>query len=930
MERVILMKLTRVEIDNFYSYRSYVVKVHDSLFNVWGLNGQGKTSLQMAIRLGLGWSPATHAGESLENVIHEDEEQSRITLIFNNSDNVLKGYPDKVMIERHFIRGDGKPRMKMTNQNGELVIKSQPEIRAQFSKLGYDPDDSGIFIEQGDLRTFFTISSSALLEKCIGLAGLRDTNENVKQGERAFNKIEDVSRDIQRTISVMEEELERYRPGHDACLKFREFDEDLKRIELENKAIQYHKKRIEAQNAQMDMCEKEESLEKYKKEWEFSKKIVHDAQDKIKELEKQLENSEEKKKNILEIIDTIANERNQNKNKKIELEELILRLTDPNIPSSEHAKLQLDKIQSDLTFLYSKHGKKQEALQIVESQLADMESGLVSGIVPSKQKDLKLRLVNAGIKTEFLVDCLEIKKGSEDFQEKLETLLDPFKFHLVIEKRDLQKAIGILKGETEVGIIVPDDWMQKDYTFQSAKNHLFIKEGAPQKLRDFLTYFVLNRENGYGPKDRAFLEPSIRFHRIHLSINPMNMNPGIGEEGQRIARKLAEEQKNALEAGINNLALGIKQLTEQFKKAEETLKLAKKKPYIDNYENRLKIIRKDIDELNEKQKDILSNNSSIDRIIGELGLKIKQNGQLIAENDLYTAEKRVVHYKSHYHNAKIKYDDLKIDTELFQKDCEAEYIEKFNEFTETGLTKAFRSNDNQTKEINKAKDELEIKFTLEHAKADFNLFKNQNFSIQEKRKSFKKQQEHSIQLKEEWDKARQIYKNMASQLFDRTNLIFRDLYKKQNENADAQIRTDFNAMPPELDVLINIGTRKKLISLNKKVGGASGGERLAAVVNLIVSILKARSQLAKIKPDLYRPQPFLFIDEPQQDMDDPAFINAILNFKEVMDDTQIMILTHKALPDTELWQLWLYLDPVFGTIGISHRGDFNKLVDKNA
>ena len=347
MKREILMKLTRVEIDNFHSYRSYVVKVPDSLFNVWGLNGQGKTSLQMAIRLGLGWSPAAHAGESLENVIHEDEEQSRITLIFNNSDHALKGYPDKVMIERHFIRGDGKPRMKMTNQNGELVIKSQPEIRAQFSKLGYDPDDSGIFIEQGDLRTFFTISSSALLEKCIGLAGLRDTNENVKRGERAFNKIEDVSRDIQRTISVMEEELERYRPGHDACLKFREFDEDLKRIELENKAIQYHKKRIEAQNAQMDMCEKEESLEKYGKEFEQSKKIVHDAQDKTKELKKQLENYDEQKKNVLEIIDTIANEKNQEENKKMELEELILRLKDPDIPSSENAKVQLDKIQNE-------------------------------------------------------------------------------------------------------------------------------------------------------------------------------------------------------------------------------------------------------------------------------------------------------------------------------------------------------------------------------------------------------------------------------------------------------------------------------------------------------------------------------------------------------------------------------------------------------
>lgn len=109
------MKLKRIEIDNFCSYRSCVVQVHDGLFNVWGLNGQGKTSLQMAIRLGLGWSPSE---ESLENVIHENEEQCRIALVFDNSDNTLRRYPEEIRIERRIIRGDSKPRMRISDQNG--------------------------------------------------------------------------------------------------------------------------------------------------------------------------------------------------------------------------------------------------------------------------------------------------------------------------------------------------------------------------------------------------------------------------------------------------------------------------------------------------------------------------------------------------------------------------------------------------------------------------------------------------------------------------------------------------------------------------------------------------------------------------------------------------------------------------------------------
>jgi len=121
------MKLRAVEIRNFYSYRSYIVKVRDGLFNVWGLNGQGKTSLQLAIRLGLGWSPTSREEEPLENAIHGTEDQARITLIFDNSDKALKGYPEEVKVERRIIRGEAKPRMRISNPNSELITSRLSE-----------------------------------------------------------------------------------------------------------------------------------------------------------------------------------------------------------------------------------------------------------------------------------------------------------------------------------------------------------------------------------------------------------------------------------------------------------------------------------------------------------------------------------------------------------------------------------------------------------------------------------------------------------------------------------------------------------------------------------------------------------------------------------------------------------------------------------
>ncbi|MGB8217486.1 MAG: hypothetical protein WCE94_09315, partial [Candidatus Methanoperedens sp.] len=724
--------------------------------------------------------------------------------------------------------------------------------------------------------------------------------------------------------------LEQYKRGHDAHIEFCKFDEESKNIEFENISIRYHKKRLESLLAQKDLQEKKENLDFYKNNFESSKLKVIDAQNEIEEFTKELNKLEEQKKNILKILDPISHKKYQKEEKVMELEKLIPQLKDPNIPSAEKAKIQFDKIKQGLLIVYSDFEKKRGDLRLINNQLADIESGLTLRIVTPDQKDIKQRLVNAGIQTEFLVDCLEVKRGTEEFRDKLEVLLDPFKFYLVIEKKDLQKAIGILKDDAEVGLIVPDDWNPSDNNCKSAEDYLVIKEEAPKKLRDFLTHFVLSHDSRYGPKEEVFLEPSIRFHRIHLSINPKNKSPGIGKEGQRASRELAEEQKNNLQININNLGIQIKQLEEELGTVKEIIELAEKKPYTDSYETDLEILKKEIIELYIEQENIFSNDEALRKRITELNLKIQQENQRIVKEDLLTAEARVLNYEKHYQSAKIKFDDLKRQAEFLQKDCKLEYIERYDGFSEDRLIKESRKNDARTIEIKNSKEKLEKQFAREQADADFRLFENLISLIDEEKIALKKHEEQANQLKTEWIKAQESYKAMTIHIFNQANLIFHELYKKQDKELDGSITPNFNVMPPKLDVRIKTGYRKTMVSINEKISGPSGGERLAAIVNLIVSILKARSQLAKKEPDLYQPQPFICIDEPQQDMDDPAFRNAILNFKEVMEDTQIIILTHKPLPDLDLWQLCVFLDPERGTIGIPHRGEINKLVDRNA
>ena len=924
------MKLKRVEITNFKSYKSYIVHIRDGLFNIWGLNGQGKTNLQLAIRLGLGWSPPTGGDEYLENAIHEDEEQCRITLIFDNSENTLRGYTEEVVVERRIIRGNARPQMRMSNNNGDLVPRTHKEIREDFSKIGYNPDDPGIFIEQGDLRSFCSMSFSQLLEKCIGLAGLRNTYENVIQTERKFSQIENVKKEAQKNISEMEDDLDKYRPGYDAHKKFNEFDEKIKRIELENKTINYLNKRIEFLNAQKHSEETKATLEKHKSELESVKQKIADSLEKVNKCKNKREKLEETKGNLKEILDGIYSDRGKKLIRQKELEELLPKIKNYSLPPAEEINKKVRILQQKINSAYSNAGKQVDELEIINSQLSDIESGLVSSIVPPRQKDIKKRLVNAGIKTEFLSDCLEIKKGAESFREKIEILLDPFKFHLVIQKKDLQNVIEILKDGKEISMIVPDDWPPNNYNGQSIGDYLVIKKCAPEKLQNFINYFTLNDFKKYGPNENVFLDSSVRFHRIHLNVHPKNKCPAIGEEGRRISRLYAKNNKLSLENSINKLNLEIKQIECNLESSKISLSLAEKKPFIKEFENELNTIKIEISELNDKLEKTLSNHSEIDQKIGELTQQIQKEEKEITIQNLPNAKIIVLHFEKHYHDSKKDLDELKQQAEFLKEDSNPECINKFEEVTEKGLIKRIRKNSKIEKETKTSIYELEKKFTRAKAIADFNNYKDQKSLIEEKKDGLKKQQQQAYLFKEEWDKAQQKYKIMVTQLFNQAGLIFRDLYKNQDSNANGLIIPNFKVTPPELEVRINLGKRNRMVNLNEKVGGPSGGEKLAAVVNLIFSILKARSQLAKVEPDIFRPQPFIFIDEPQQDMDDPAFRNGMLNFKGVMGETQILILTHKPLPDPELFQLWLFLHPELGTIGKSHQGEIHKIIDKNA
>lgn len=920
------LKLKRVEINNLRSYRSYAVNIRDGLFNVWGLNGQGKTTLQLAIRLGLGWSPSIRQQETLEDIIHESEDQCRITLHFDNSDGTLKNYPEEVITERYLIRGEARPRMKMTSTNGELVPTTQLTIRDLFSKLGYDPDDSGIFIEQGNLRSFYGISSAALLDKCIGLAGLRIVKENVEKAERDFKNIEDVKKETYQQCAQMEKDLEGYEFGYKAYSDFCTNDNQLKEIELDNKAIKYHIKKWESLSAQNNMEDLKEKLDKSKRELQIKKDVVKSSQEKIESLNCLLSDLETKKSSIRTKFEDLSNKKNRNEIRKKELESLIFRLEDPAIPSLEEAKDNLIRIKKSLASLYAEKEITKQKLNDLRPQLADLELGISSGSAPERMKSLQNLLRTKGIYAEFLADCLEIKSGAEAFRNKIEVLLDPFKFHLVVSKKDLGNLIEILANETDVDIIVPDDWPLNNSISKSLNECLILKECAPENLGNFLSYFSLTGYDIYGPDAGVFLKSNLRFQRVHLTLYPKNSTFAIGEISRRIAKELAEREKASLEDKFECLCAKADELDSESEKAKEYLELAEERPNILTYKNELRLVHDNVPLLEEEFHDLFNQIERMNADIGKFNQQKTDENKRINEQAIDKAEEIVKNYEGHYNSSKQKFEDLEYECKLIERDCVPECIDKFSGLNEGRLKREFNNNEKKKKEIDLSTKELESKITREQAEIDFRSYETLKSLISDKKQTLGKHELQSNTLKVAWDEAKDAYKSVVKKLFTHTNLIFSDLYKSQNGDYDGLIDANFNLSPPELEVRIKIGKRRGLLPINSRIGGPSGGEKLGAVVNLIVAILEARSQLAKTDPFLYSPQPFICIDEPQQDMDDPAFGNAILNFKKITKDTQIVILTHNPLSDPEIWQLWLFCDSEAGTVGMTHRGEFQKLL----
>src|SRR5512136_1234603 len=239
------MLIQEVILENFMSYEYARVPFRSGVKVIGCPNGAGKSSLLLAISVGLGQS-YTERSKKLSNLIRWGKDQARVTLILDNSKRggkrpVPRYAKDQLFLTR-VIRKDGKYWFELENH-----AATKQDIDRLLGKFGVDPDNMLIIMHQNMVEQFTVLSNVEKLRIVEAAVGLEPFRENVLQAQYKLTRIlsqeESVSKHLesaQQTLNYWREQYEKYQEKKQLQTKRRFLDRELGWAEVERRESIFH------------------------------------------------------------------------------------------------------------------------------------------------------------------------------------------------------------------------------------------------------------------------------------------------------------------------------------------------------------------------------------------------------------------------------------------------------------------------------------------------------------------------------------------------------------------------------------------------------------------------------------------------------------------------------------------------------------------
>ncbi len=364
------MFLKSLEIRGFKSFADKTeLKFKKGVTAVVGPNGSGKSNISDSVRWVLGeQSVKTLRGGKMEDVIFAGTQfrkpvgLAQVSLTLDNEDGALSSDYSEITISRRIFRS-GENEYLINGTKCRLKDITQLFMDTGIGKEGYS------LIGQGKIEAILSGKAEdrrALLEEAAGIVKYKSRKE---EAEKKLNNTDNNLVRINDIISTYEERIEPLRIEREKALKYNEISN-----ELREKEVSIVVNNIKVLDSTLDEFVKDVNARK--EVLDTKKKELLSNKEKLKELEKNIENLEsktsdnrkeyyEKKDNISQITRDIEiyKERIKNLNGYIE----------KNSVTYEELKLKVETLQEELLEVKLDFEKNIESKDVKEKEIKVLE-----------------------------------------------------------------------------------------------------------------------------------------------------------------------------------------------------------------------------------------------------------------------------------------------------------------------------------------------------------------------------------------------------------------------------------------------------------------------------------------------------------------------------------------------------------------------------
>jgi len=276
------MLIQEVILENFMSYEYARVRFKSGVNVICGPNGSGKSSLLLAISVALGQS-YTERSRKLSDLIRWGKDQARVTVILENAKRgktrLISRYDKDQIFLTRMLRRDGKYWFELENR-----AATKNDVDRLLSRLGVDPDNMLIIMQQKMVEQFTILSPQEKLVIVEAAVGLEAYRENVLQAQKKLARTLSQEESMGKLLDSAKQTLNYWREQYDRFQEKKQLQAKRRFLERELAWAEVIRREDIVTKLEADKRKEQQTLDLVKEEAETTEENLQTARNESRKL----------------------------------------------------------------------------------------------------------------------------------------------------------------------------------------------------------------------------------------------------------------------------------------------------------------------------------------------------------------------------------------------------------------------------------------------------------------------------------------------------------------------------------------------------------------------------------------------------------------------------------------------------------------------